>query len=197
MSESSDLAHFAWCALVALQLARQEGKAQSALTTHTFLLGWMAAARKQKRFSRTVSFRIDSLLHLSRQKGPGVGLFQKLKTLWQAGEDFRVKQSDLFRLATAIETLKSCGWVNAVVSDDEWHPQQLQEDYAGVSALLVRRSELERQFSEDGQLQGKVSFLVAGDVAAVSGVFHKQALLHLSEVTSSGMTILVLLHKRN
>ncbi len=42
----ADLAHFAWCALVALGIARQEGKALSPLTEHTFLVNWLATAQK-------------------------------------------------------------------------------------------------------------------------------------------------------
>lgn len=72
----SDLAHVAWCALVALRLARQDGQALSPLTMHTFLVRWLAGAQKQRRFPRSVAPDIDSLLRLGRMKGPAADLPQ-------------------------------------------------------------------------------------------------------------------------
>ncbi|MCU6244338.1 DUF2913 family protein, partial [Enterobacter asburiae] len=72
-------------------------------------------------------------------------------------------QSDLFRLTHAIEHLKSQGWVNAVVADEEWVPETLSAEYADVSALLVRKSELQRHFTEQGQQSAPVDFIVVGD----------------------------------
>lgn len=74
----ADLAHFAWCALV----ARQDGQALSPLTMHTFLVRWLAGAQKQRRFPRSVAADIDSLLRLGRQKGPAAELQQRLEYLW-------------------------------------------------------------------------------------------------------------------
>ncbi|MGR7483940.1 DUF2913 family protein [Klebsiella aerogenes] len=75
------LAQFAWCAPVALQLARQDGQALSPLMTHSFLLCWLATAHKQRRFSRTVAPDIENLLTLGRQRGPAAELLQRLKYL--------------------------------------------------------------------------------------------------------------------
>lgn len=79
----ADLAHFAWCALVALGIARQEGKALSPLIEHTFLVNWLATAQKQRRFPRSIATDIDSLLHLGRCKGLAAGLSHRLTCLWQ------------------------------------------------------------------------------------------------------------------
>ena len=80
----SDLAHLAWCALMALRLAQQEGQALSPLTIHTFLVRWLADVQKQRRFPRSVATDIDSLLRLGRQKGPEAGLLRRLEYLWQS-----------------------------------------------------------------------------------------------------------------
>ncbi|EEM5424845.1 DUF2913 family protein, partial [Salmonella enterica] len=70
----AELAHFAWCALVALRTAQQDGKALSPLSTHTFLLRWLTVAYKQKRFPRTIASDIEGLLVLGRNKGLAAGL---------------------------------------------------------------------------------------------------------------------------
>lgn len=110
---------------MALCLARQDGQALSPLTMHTFLVHWLARAQKQRRFPRSVAADIDSLLRLGRQKGPAADLQQRLEYLLDSCSHPVSQQSDLFRLTHAIEYLKSQGWVNAVVTDEEWVPDTL------------------------------------------------------------------------
>lgn len=104
-----ELAQFAWCALVALQLARQDGQALSPLMTHPFLLCWLATAHKQRRFPRTVAPDIENLLTLGRQRGPAAKLLQRLKYLHNSCISPVKLQSELFRLTYAIESLKASG----------------------------------------------------------------------------------------
>jgi hypothetical protein len=47
--------HLAWCALVALSLARQNGDVLSPAQENLFLTRWLATALKQRRFSRDVA----------------------------------------------------------------------------------------------------------------------------------------------
>ncbi|MGN5575465.1 DUF2913 family protein [Enterobacter sp. Lyrl_3] len=161
------LAHFSWCALVGLRMAQQDGQALSPLTIHTFLVRWLADVQKQRRFPRSVASDIDSLLRLGRQKGPAAGLLKRLEYLHQSCTEPLARQSDLFRLTHAIEYLRAQGWVNAVVSDEEWVPRVLFTEYAGESALLVRKSELQRHFTEEGKQSAPVDFIVVGDSRVV------------------------------
>ncbi len=172
----SDLAHLAWCALMALRLAQQEGQAHASLTSHAFLLRWLVGAQKQRRFPRSVAEDIDSLLRLGRMKGPAADLPQRLQYLWQSCTEPVTQQSDLFRLTHAIEYLKSQGWVNAVVADEEWVPDTLFAEYANTSALLVRKSELQRHYTEQGQQSAPVDFIVVGDSRVVSDALDARAL---------------------
>lgn len=97
------LAHFAWCALVALRTAQRDGQALSPLSTHTFLLRWLTVAYKQKRFPRANASDIESLVLLGRQKGSAADLFRRLEYLWSSGTGPVSAQSDLYRLTSAIE----------------------------------------------------------------------------------------------
>lgn len=170
------LAHFAWCALVALRTAQQDGQALSPLSTHAFLLRWLTVAYKQKRFTRAIASDIEALLTLGRNKGLAASLFSRLEYLWVSCTGPVTAQSDLYRLTYAIEQLKSEGWVNAVVSDREWGTEALTEEYRDIDALLVRKSALTDGFSNEGKLVAPVEFQVTGNLSACMAVFLAHAL---------------------
>ncbi|MGQ3660665.1 DUF2913 family protein [Citrobacter braakii] len=171
------LAHFAWCALVALRTAQQDGQARSPLSTHTFLLRWLTVAYKQKRFPRAIASDIEGLLTLGRGKGLAADLLNRVEYLWTSCTGPVSAQSDLYRLTYAIEQLKSQGWVNAVVSERDWGNEALlTEEYRGTDALLVKKTALVYGFSDEGRLVAPVEFLVTGDLSACIAVFQASAL---------------------
>lgn len=189
----SDLAHLAWCALMALRLAQQDGQALSPLTIHTFLVRWLADVQKQRRFPRSLAADIDSLLRLGRQKGLAAGLLNRLEYLWHSCAEPVSQQSALFRLTHAIEHLKSLGWVNAVVSDEEWVPETLFAEYANASALLVRKSELQRHFTDEGKQSAPVVFVVAGEMWVVCDAFGARELCYATSEQHADGCLLSLL----
>lgn len=171
------LEHFAWCALVALRTAQQDGHALSPLSTHAFLLRWLTVAYKQKRFTRAIASDIESLVVLGRQKGLAASLFSRLEYLWSSCAGPVSAKSDLYRLTYAIEQLKSQGWVNAAVSDRDWNNEALLvQEYSDTDALLVRKLALTCGFSEEGKLVAPVEFLVTGNLSACTEVFQARAL---------------------
>ncbi|MGU9756270.1 DUF2913 family protein [Serratia marcescens] len=181
------LSHFAWCALVALRIAQKDGQALSPLSMHAFLLRWLTVAYKQKRFPRAIASDIEGLLTLGRNRGLAAGLLHRLEYLWMSCSGPVSAQSDLYRLTYTIESLKSQGWINAVVADEEWGPDELLAEYAGTQALLVRKSELVKNYSEQGILQHPVSFLIAGDVSVVIAAMEARALQYaLHEESAEG-----------
>ncbi|ECE6019982.1 hypothetical protein DL121_17395 [Salmonella enterica subsp. enterica] len=158
-----NLAHLAWCALVALRCAQRDGQAQPPLMEHAFLLRWLTTAQKQRRFPRSVTPDVEALIVLGRQKGVAARLYQRLTSLWESCSLSVKQQSDLFRLFCIIDALKAKGWVNAVIADDEWDISALLAEYPNDSVLLVKKSDLVRHFAEDGQLIGEVTFLMKGE----------------------------------
>lgn len=155
----TELAHFAWCALVALRTAQQDGQALSPLSIRTFLLRWLTVAYKQKRFPRTVASDIEGLLTLGRNNGLAAGLLNRVEYLWSSCTGLVPAQSDLYRLTYVIEQLKSQGWVNAVVSGSDWDSEGLAEEYSDTDALLVRKSALTHGFSDGGKLVLRLNLL--------------------------------------
>jgi hypothetical protein len=186
------LAHFAWCALVALRTAQQDGQALSPLTEHTFLLRWLTVAYRQKRFPRAIASDIEGLLVLGRNKGLAASLFHRLDYLWTSCSGPVAAQSDLYRLTYAIEQLKAQGWINAVVSDGEWVPEKLHAEYTSTPALLVRKSELQRHFADNGKLVEPVEFIVAGDGSVVAGALKKRELHSVLHKQQPGWCMLTL-----
>lgn len=61
--------HLAWCAMVALQLAKRDGKVSSESQENLFLTRWLATALKQHRFPRDVAPDIEWLLKQGRTLG--------------------------------------------------------------------------------------------------------------------------------
>ncbi|WP_074007485.1 DUF2913 family protein, partial [Yersinia intermedia] len=112
--------HLAWCALVALTLARQDGGVQSPAQENLFLTRWLATALKQRRFSRDVTPDIEWLLKQGRQLGVSAKLVSKLNYLWRSCSDELSEQNDLFRLTYALETAKDMHWTYRLLSDREW-----------------------------------------------------------------------------
>jgi hypothetical protein len=114
------LSHLAFCALVALALARQDGAAGTPWAENLFLTRWLATAQKQKRFPRCVATDIALLLERGRSQGPAAGLRQKFDYLWRSCSGDIATQSDLFRLTYATEVLKDDVWGSRVVSAKAW-----------------------------------------------------------------------------
>ena len=78
MTLTEKTGHLAWCALVALALARQEQGELSPAQENLFLTRWLAAALKQRRFSRDVAQDIGWLLNQGRLLGVRAKLADKL-----------------------------------------------------------------------------------------------------------------------
>ncbi len=188
----ADLAHFAWCALMALHFAWQDGLALSPLSTHTFLLRWLAVAQKQHRFPKSVAGDIDTLLALGRKKGPGAGLHARFGDLFDTCSQPATQQSALHRLTYAIEKLKTLGWVNAVLEDDEWNSDALAAEYNDISALLVKKSDLHHHFSEQGRLLTPAEMLVIGNSGDVVDVFNTYGFQVIAQQLRAGLNIITL-----
>ncbi|MBC3381130.1 DUF2913 family protein [Serratia fonticola] len=73
-----DLSHLVFCALVALYSSQQT----SVFAENLFLVRWLMAAQKQKRFSKTLALDIQWMMTLSEE--PGIILRNKLESLWAA-----------------------------------------------------------------------------------------------------------------
>lgn len=159
-----DLAHLAFCALVALQTAVQDGAVTSPMAEHFFIVRWLATAQKQKRFPKTVAIDIQLLLDKGRKQGIGAKLKSHLEYVWRSCSGEIRQQSDLFRLTYTLESLKVLGWRNELVTPAEWDSEAL-DDVA--PAMYVIKAVLQSAFTSEGQLVTPLTFKVVGDTQIV------------------------------
>jgi putative hemolysin len=120
VTQTDKAGHLAWCALVALGIARQEGAVAAPAQENLFLIRWLATALKQRRFSRDVTRDIEWLLKQGRLHGVRARLPGKLDYLWRSCTGELTEQNDLFRLTCALETAKEMQWHYRLLSDREW-----------------------------------------------------------------------------
>ena len=163
-------AHLAWCALIALHLARQEGHIHSEPQENLFLVRWLASAEKQRRFSREVAMDIRWLLKQGRSLGIRARLRNKLEFLWRAGSGDILAQTDMFRLTWGLDTLKGYKWGYYVLSDSDWSGRRRMRISPDVNAVCLLQSSLERAFADDGSQLHPVRVKVNGNVAALDAL---------------------------
>lgn len=155
-----DLAHLAFCSLVALHTAVQQGAVTSPMAEHLFLVRWLATAQKQKRFPRSVASDIQQLLDKGRKQGAEAKLKTRFEYIWRTCTGELKHQNDLFRLTYAIETLKAQGWRNALVTQSEWNNGVSGEQ---EPALYVVKSALNAAFTTEGRLITPLEFKISGE----------------------------------
>ncbi|EHW3456220.1 DUF2913 family protein, partial [Salmonella enterica] len=97
------LGHFAWCAQIALGIARRDKTVTTPVQEHIFLMNWLTTAQKRKLFPREIAGEIDYLVRLGKQQGIISGLKRKLTFIYKSCCEDINEQSDLFRLTFALE----------------------------------------------------------------------------------------------
>ncbi|MDA5483132.1 DUF2913 family protein [Yersinia intermedia] len=178
------LGHLAFCALVALHLARQEGTINSPYAENMFLTRWLSLAQKQKRFPKTVAQDIVWLLEKGRLKGTTANLKQHVEYLYRSCTGVIEDQTELFRLTYAIETLKERGWRNILLTARELQRGEVISFSANVSALYTEKSALSRSFNSEGTLCQPLPLLLTGNVDDAVTTFQSYNLsVHCSAVS--------------
>lgn len=142
--------HLAWCGLVALLTAREDGLVRSESQENLFITRWFAQAKKQRRFTRDVAREIDWILNQGRTLGVRARLRHKLDYLWRSCSGELSEQNDLFRLTYALELAKQYDWVYQVLSDSEWRGKRQIRPSASVNSVCLLKSALDIGFSDDG-----------------------------------------------
>ncbi|ELP5717445.1 DUF2913 family protein (plasmid) [Enterobacter asburiae] len=164
--------HFAWCALVALALAKQDRGGLSPAQENIFLIRWMATALRQRRFTRDITPDITWLLKQGRQLGTSSNLPSKLLYLWNSCTGELLKQNDLFRLLYALERAKDKNWIYRLLSEREWSGRNAVILDPGVNGIYIPRANLNLAFDDDGKQINHIIARLTGNVADVQKMFH-------------------------
>ena len=165
MKQTDQSGHLAWCALVALALARKDAGVLSPAQENLFLTRWLASALKQRRFSRDVTPDIEWLLKQGRQLGVNARLVSKIDYLWRSCTGNLAEQNDLFRLTYAIETAKDMHWNYRLLSDRVWSGLNAVAFSAGVNSIYLSRASLDVAFDDSGRQINPLTARLTGNVA--------------------------------
>lgn len=76
---TTELAHLAWCLLVAVRMAQREGRAVTDLQQHLFIMQWLATAQKRRLFPKSVAPDILWLTGQGKRYGFAAKLHSKVE----------------------------------------------------------------------------------------------------------------------
>lgn len=160
-----NLTHLAWCALIAVRLARQEGKASSPLKEHLFIMQWLTTAQKRHLFPKDVAPDIAWLLNEGKRYGFGASLCSKIDYIHRSGSRELACQSVLFRLTFFVDTLKTMGWLNFLLSPEDWASGWRNSRTA--CAVYTAKERLNPSFDENGALNTPLELRFTGDASGL------------------------------
>lgn len=185
---TAELAHLAWCLLVALRMEQHDGRATSDVQQHLFIMRWLANAQKHKRFPRSVAADILWLQAQGKLYGFRANLRGKVDYIYRSSAGTLASQSDLFRFTYAVETLKSMGWDDHLVSDHEWNTAQAGSPQ--ISALYTRKQALSSCFDDKQTLIKPLVLRFTGDISGVPALFGQCALTVAQQDDEQGFSVL-------
>lgn len=165
--------HLAWCALIALHVARQDGLVCSVSQENMFLIRWLSTALKQHRFHREVAPDIHWLLKQGRTLGARSELRDKLDYLWRTCNGILLEQNDLFRLTYAIETAKQMDFSFHHLNDREWSERRLMTANTAADAIYLSRNALDVSFNEDGKQIAPLLVRLTGNTARLEKILNR------------------------
>lgn len=182
----SELSHLAWCALVAVRLAQQEGKAQSPLQQHLFVMHWLTTAQKRRLLPKNVAPDIAWLLAQGKKYGFSANLLNKIDYIYRSGVGELATQSVLFRFTYFIETLKTMGWLDFLVPPKDWERGWKCSETA--SAVYTPKAQLHPSFDDAGALIKPLPIRFTGDISGVYALMEQCHLSFHSESDHAGCT---------
>lgn len=177
--------HLAWCALVALQLARQDGLISSESQENLFITRWFALAKKQRRFSRDLATDIDWILNQGRSLGIRARLKQKLDYIWRSCTGELLEQNEMFRLTYAMELAMEHAWVYQVLSDRDWSGRHRIQTPASVNSICLLKSALDIAFNQDGEQVLPVPARISGQFEALNELLKSCGWIAVPEANAS------------
>lgn len=173
---TTEVAHLAFCALVALHLANKNSSLNTPTAENIFLVRWLMEAQKQRRFSKNVANDIQWLLERGRHAGLTGQLKLHLEYIWFSCSGHPEKQSDLFRLSYAMETLKARGWEHRIINERKKIESRIKSHIIQKKRYHIQKDDLESCFATDGQ-QRKILFLrMTGDIVEFFEILKRYSL---------------------
>lgn len=191
---TEELAHLAWCLLVAVKLSQKQGKLRTDLQIHMFIMQWLTTAQKRKLFPRSVAQDILWLIHEGKRYGFSAKLHRKLEYIWRASSGELLKQSVLFRFTFFIEQLKTMDWRDFLLSPQEWH--SYHRESVTANAVYTPKAELHPAFSDGGELIKPLEIRFTGDISGVFPLLEQCHLRAEQRPDEEGFSVIMLLPEK-
>ncbi|MCM2448245.1 DUF2913 family protein [Rahnella sp. CG8] len=161
--------HFAWCSLVAVALARLDGRIGADTAEQAFLLRWLQQAQREKRFSRDVAPVILALIRLGQVKTSSTRLKHCLQYYWELGAGLLSQHSDMYRLHCALTLLQLDGWQNAFAASQK-KGEGRTASFPKGKGVLVDAKAMRSVFDEQGHQREPLVLEIEGTTAAVQAI---------------------------
>jgi hypothetical protein len=114
-----------------------------------------------------VAIDIQLLLDKGHKQGIGAKLKSHLEYVWRSSCGDLRQQTGLFRLTYTLESLKTLGWRNELVTPAEWDSGTLDEATTRPAVYMVKAA-LQSAFTNEGRLITPLAFkIAAGDTQTV------------------------------
>lgn len=191
---TEELAHLAWCLLVAIRLSQTQGKIRTDLQIHMFIMQWLATAQKRKLFPRSVAQDILWFINEGKRYGFSAKLHRKVEYIWRASSGELLKQSVLFRFSIFIETLKTMDWQDFLLSPLEWDSYQRQSVTA--KGVYTPKAQLHPAFSDSGELIKPLDIRFTGDISGVFPLLEQCYLRAEQRPDEEGFSVIMLLPEK-
>lgn len=173
--------HLAWCALIALHLARKTGSVSSPAQENIFLCKWLATAEKRRLFRRELASDIRWLLKEGREKGLSADLPAKLEYLWRASNGDLLKQNDLFRLQHVIHAITLTGVNYGLLSEKEWEGRHATKLSPKIAGVFLRKSDFNTGFNDTGSQVKPLDVRITANLAAIDALLTRAGWQRVSE----------------
>lgn len=162
---SPELAHMCWCLLVAVKMARRAGKIASDLQEHLLIMQWLANAQKRHLFPKIVANDIVWFIAQGKKYGYGAKLYNKVEYIYRSRSGALTEKSALFRFTYLVETLKTMGWLDYLLSPQEW--KNYRKASSAASAIYTPKALLHASFDGAGELVKPLPLRFTGDISGL------------------------------
>ncbi|HCD9613240.1 DUF2913 family protein [Klebsiella aerogenes] len=188
---SDELAHLSWCILIAVKLARQEGRIITPSHEHMFIMQWLTNAQKYKLFPRAFAQDIMWFQGLGKRYGLKAHLYKKAEAVLVTQSLGTEHPSYLFRFTQFFEELKQSGWSGYVLPDT---PESSQRGIGEIASVIyVKQSALVESFNDRGALITSLNFKVKGNIEQIQSLLVKFQFKNEEAGEESGFTAIRLL----
>lgn len=153
-----------------------------------FIMQWLSVAQKMKIFAKSLAPDIIWLQEQGKLYGPSARLYSKLEYIWLASSGELAKQSTLFRFTCVIDTLRTMGWKDYLLSDTDW-----ESDWTigtETPAIYTQKSKLHCSFDSAGDLVSPFEVRITGKPDGIFPLLEQCKLVAKVLPGNTGYTIL-------